>query len=540
MKGQSNLKVIGASIILCILVLFVELLMTYYNQIKLNASHENKYNSRLLATELANNSAGLTNAARAYVVTGNPKYEKIYWDILAVQNGKKPRSDGRTIALKDLMRLQGFTEEEFNKLQQAEQNSNGLVRTETIAMNAVKGQFEDSSGQFTIIKSPDMALAQRLMHDEKYHIEVENIMKPILEFNSMLDKRTHDLVEWHRNVGNYLLIGIGLFIMATAVLMILFGLQGLRLVAELADKISSSSSSAGDACDNILSTSKNLEASVVKQSVAINQTAASVEQVNAMVSKNSESAQLSRDYASQSRELADQGQRNVNDMIRSIDDIDESNKSLLSAVEESNRNISDIVKVINKIAEKTKVINDIVFQTKLLSFNASVEAARAAESGKGFSVVAEEIGTLATMSGNASVEIQALVSDSVKQVNQSVESTKSKMTKLIETSSDKVNTGSAVARQCGESLRNIVISIEKVSTIASEIAQATAEQSRGVAEITNAMNQINAVTSENSSNATMLKEYSEKMQVDSQSLQGVVVELSSFTKGSTLKHRVAS
>ena len=73
--------------------------------------------------------------------------------------------------------------------------------------------------------------------------------------------------------------------------------------------------------------------------------------------------------------------------------------------------------LISEIGNKTKVINDIVFQTKLLSFNASVEAARAGEHGKGFSVVAEEVGNLAHMSGNSAKEITQLLESSINRVN---------------------------------------------------------------------------------------------------------------------------
>jgi hypothetical protein len=92
-----------------------------------------------------------------------------------------------------------------------------------------------------------------------------------------------------------------------------------------------------------------------------------------------------------------------------IMEIQETNKKLVDDVLEGNRKISEIVELVKEIGNKTKVINDIVFQTKLLSFNASVEAARAGEHGKGFAVVAEEVGNLASMSGQASKEISALL-----------------------------------------------------------------------------------------------------------------------------------
>lgn len=118
-------------------------------------------------------------------------------------------------------------------------------------------------------------------------------------------------------------------------------------------------------------------------------------------------------------------------MITAIEDIHKSNQNMMMSVEKSNANIEEIIQVIHEISNKTKVINEIVFQTKLLSFNASVEAARAGEQGKGFSVVAEEIGSLAAMSGNAAQEISAMLTESTTKVEKIVNTTKSEVGALM-------------------------------------------------------------------------------------------------------------
>lgn len=137
----------------------------------------------------------MTRLARTYVVTGDSRYERMYWDVLAVRRGAKARPDGRKITLRSLMEQLGFTAAEFAKLQEAENNSNGLVRTETIAMNAMKGKFEDEEGKFTRIAELNTAMAQRIMHDEKYHAAKEVIMRPIDDFDGMLDQRTKATVD---------------------------------------------------------------------------------------------------------------------------------------------------------------------------------------------------------------------------------------------------------------------------------------------------------------------------------------------------------
>src|SRR5690606_3437754 len=94
-----------------------------------------------------------------------------------------------------LMREAGFTKEELAKLEEARNYSDTLVKTETIAMNAVKGKFDDGKGGFSKEGAPDLEMARELMHNRDYHINKARIMKPVDEFFVMLDARTRGAVE---------------------------------------------------------------------------------------------------------------------------------------------------------------------------------------------------------------------------------------------------------------------------------------------------------------------------------------------------------
>ena len=180
------------------------------NQRAVAASEHRRYESYKLADELRQSSDDLTRMARTYVVTGDPIYEQYFHDILAIRNGEKPRPEnysgiywdfvaatgetsipgGRTMSLEYLMRDMRFTDDEFRKLKEAQNRSDALVRLETVAMNAVKGKFDDGTGHFTLQKAPDLALAQRLMHGAEYHVAKARIMEPINEFFQLLEDRT--------------------------------------------------------------------------------------------------------------------------------------------------------------------------------------------------------------------------------------------------------------------------------------------------------------------------------------------------------------
>jgi methyl-accepting chemotaxis protein len=128
-----------------------------------------------------------------------------------------------------------------------------------------------------------------------------------------------------------------------------------------------------------------------------------------------------------------------------------------------------------KIADIIGVIDEIAFQTNLLALNAAVEAARAGEQGRGFAVVAQEVRTLASRSAAAAKEIKGLIEDSVA----------------------KVEHGSRLVSQSGQSLSEIVSAFKKASDIVAEIAAACQEQARGIDQVNKAITSLDQVTQQN-------------------------------------------
>jgi methyl-accepting chemotaxis protein len=173
-------------------------------------SQASRYQSYLLADELRQSSDDLTHLVRTYTQTGDPKWETMYWSVLDIRNGKmarpqnyeriywdfvasngdKPRPDGDTVSLHELMVNAGFTAEELAKLDEAGKKSDALVSLETEAMNAVKGLYPDASGNYTIEGEPDKELAQSLVFSQKYYDEKAKIMRPLDDFFKMIDERT--------------------------------------------------------------------------------------------------------------------------------------------------------------------------------------------------------------------------------------------------------------------------------------------------------------------------------------------------------------
>ncbi len=178
------------------------------NQNELVQSQDVRFKSYVIANQLEQSSDDLTHYCRTYVATGDSQWEAKYWETLDVRNGKRPRADGRTIALVDSMNKLGFTREEFDKLEEAEQNSNLLTFTELTAFNAMKGLFSDGKGNFTVRRPPNQTMARQILFDAKYQADKAKILAPIADFLSMVEKRTSDDLRSHTERSYWMLRAI--------------------------------------------------------------------------------------------------------------------------------------------------------------------------------------------------------------------------------------------------------------------------------------------------------------------------------------------
>ena len=205
-----------------ILILTSLIILLYLNQNQLYENQNRKFESYLLADELRQSSDDLTRLMRTYAVTGDEKYKDYFFAVLDIRNGKKnrpekynriywdfytvnenkPRPDEKTVSLSDLMKQSGFTDSEFTKLEEARKNSDGLVRTEEIAMSAMQGKLEEDAKTMILPNENMKEFARRILHSEKYHKDKFNIMKPIDDFYVLLETRTNQEVSQRSNKTN--------------------------------------------------------------------------------------------------------------------------------------------------------------------------------------------------------------------------------------------------------------------------------------------------------------------------------------------------
>jgi methyl-accepting chemotaxis protein len=257
-------------------------------------------------------------------------------------------------------------------------------------------------------------------------------------------------------------------------------------------------------------TSSQLQGASLELSSGAQETAASLQEtVSTMSEMNSMIAQnlgRSRDAS----ELADF----VTGRMKLATEIMQDMAHAMNAIQDANQKLEGISRVITEISDKTNVINDIVFKTQLLSFNASIEAARAGQHGRGFAVVAEEVGNLARTSGNAANEIRALIADSQKQV-----------TAIINDTQQKVAHGTKVGEKAEEIFRVVLDEVAKIASKAKDVANASQEQKQGIEQVTIAMSSIDQATQSNSAAASQTSTLAADLDGQNKNLMAVVEDL---------------
>ncbi|MCM2279500.1 MAG: methyl-accepting chemotaxis protein [Oligoflexia bacterium] len=303
-------------------------------------------------------------------------------------------------------------------------------------------------------------------------------------------------------------------------------------IGGIAERLAAASRTVLTESGELESASTELSASASQQASSIQETVASVEEINAMIAKNAENSTTAGAEAGKMSALASSGQQAMSQVVHSIGEISETNSKVIRQVEESNAHLERIIGLIREIGDKTKVINDIVFQTKLLSFNASVEAARAGEHGKGFSVVAEEVGNLAQMSGTAAREISTMLEDSTQEVVRIIDGTKRSISGLMEETRGRLDQGRTVANEASSQFQLVLGQADAMARSVGEIAVASTEQSNGVRQITLAMSELNRATQQNSTSTEATARAAGKLKDQAEALQAMVAQMLELVQGS--------
>ena len=264
-------------------------------------------------------------------------------------------------------------------------------------------------------------------------------------------------------------------------------LEDMNAMAEslsgIVSEVRSGTNSMSKAAKEIFEANNDLSVRTEQQASSLEETASSMEEITSAINQNADNSKQANQLAFGARDKAQEGGQVVSKAVVAMGEINGSSK---------------------KIADIIGVIDEIAFQTNLLALNAAVEAARAGEQGRGFAVVAGEVRSLAGRSSEAAKEIKNLIQDSVEKVEQ----------------------GSKLVSETGETLTEIIDSVKKVSDIISEISTASQEQAAGINQVSTAVTQMDEMTQQN---AAMVEESTAATKSMEDQTQGLYNKIMFFT-----------
>ncbi|MFC5458342.1 methyl-accepting chemotaxis protein [Massilia niabensis] len=244
-------------------------------------------------------------------------------------------------------------------------------------------------------------------------------------------------------------------------------------------KVRSGAETISVASNEIAQGNMDLSSRTEQQAGALEETASSMEELTSTVKQNTDNTRQANQLAISACDVAVKGGEVVERAV-----------ATMSSINESAKQIVDIIGVIDSIA----------FQTNILALNAAVEAARAGEQGRGFAVVAAEVRNLAQRSATAAKEIKTLIGASV----------------------ERVEAGSVLVNEAGATMADIVTSVKRVMDIMSDISAATAEQGAGIEQVSMAVMEMDAATQQNAALVEEAAAAAQALREQTSALNGVV------------------
>lgn len=331
------------------------------------------------------------------------------------------------------------------------------------------------------------AVAEKLLLSHMHEMfELDAIVDELSEYNVKSSEET-DIEQDKKSTTATLILAIVSF--SALILLIALGTMISNMITKpiksAIDGLNIGSEEVSSAASQVAAASQSLAEGVSEQAASVQETSSTLEETSSMVHQNRENTQQAASLAKQAKQYAEKSHSEMDHMSESMAELKSSS---------------------NEIAKIIKVIDEIAFQTNILSLNAAVEAARAGDAGKGFAVVAEEVRNLAQRSAQAAKDTAVIIESN------------------ISLSENSVN----IAKTVRESVESISEQATKVSDLLDEISVATNEQAQGVEQINKAISQMEMALSSSASTADESASASKSLQEQAISLKEIVNSLTAL------------
>ncbi len=359
----------------------------------------------------------------------------------------------------------------------------------TISRRVVDGRIADTrKGRREAI---DLSLGLAKEHFEKMR---DNLDK-LTEINLNVAKKARDEAIDIYKRAMITLLGVSLMgLVIGIVLAWLIGRGVTRPLKRAINGVTQASEQVAGGAEQLSDTGQQLAEGSSEQAASIEETSSSLEEMASMTRMNAENANQADLLMKESLEIVNNSNQSMGRLTKSMEEISEAG---------------------NETSKIVKTIDEIAFQTNLLALNAAVEAARAGEAGAGFAVVADEVRNLAMRAADAAKNTAELIDGTLLKVGQGAD-----LVTLTNDSFGQVSTRSG-----------------KVADLVAEIAAASNEQAEGIEQVNRAVNEMDAVTRENSASAGESATASEEMTSQAALMQDLVLQLLSMVTGNGSSQR---
>ena len=246
-------------------------------------------------------------------------------------------------------------------------------------------------------------------------------------------------------------------------------------VSEFLSMITSSGDKLNEDTDVLSSSSAQLSSSANEQAASLEETAAAVEEITSIIKSSNEKVNRMSTLANELNKSAKDGESLASRTTKAMDDIDTQ---------------------VNSISDAITVIDQIAFQTNILSLNAAVEAATAGEAGKGFAVVAQEVRNLASRSAEAAKEIKL----------------------IVENATNKANEGKSIADNMIGGYTELNKKVNETIELISDVTEASKEQETGIIQINDVVNSLDQATQMNAASASQISSLANEVSLLSKNL----------------------
>lgn len=318
---------------------------------------------------------------------------------------------------------------------------------------------------------------------------------------------------------------------------ILTGLN--RNLNRLADQSTDATSRIAHFSGEISSAGAGLIQNSSAQVSALEATCTAIERLVTKVNLHAEQAKQAADLAVSGSDHAQKTKDVLDQLTLALKDLVLHNSEALPKYQESEKELENIFSTLRGLNEKLRVFQEFSLQAKMLSLNAAAEAARAGAQGRGFAIIADDIGHLHQNSAKVAKELTSVVAECIQQIEAIVHSVQGKIAALAMHGYEKIESGHQIAVQCSSAMTELAGKTSHLSSVAVGMHSAYGSESEGVAEISKTMSQLAWETRRGITHAQECVTTTQELSTQLDGIQSIVRQLVTLVKGSTFQQKRA-